>query len=116
MNEYPHRKEGPLTEREFRTLKLIAEGKTHREAGEITGLSTTHSANHMMWVKQKMGASTAAHACNIWGRAQGLLEAASLLEKDVTRNSSDPVDQHVNHVLNELAAYLRRTADRLLDG
>lgn len=46
---------GPLTAREFQVLRLVAEGKTTREAAELLGISAKTAESHRMRIMTKLG-------------------------------------------------------------
>lgn len=45
---------GPLTAREFQVLRLVAEGKTTREAAELLGISAKTAESHRMRIMAKL--------------------------------------------------------------
>ena len=62
-----------LSRREVEVLRLVAEGRSNREIGELLFISSNTAANHVRSILQKTGATNRAEAVAFAGR-RGLLE------------------------------------------
>jgi DNA-binding CsgD family transcriptional regulator len=62
-----------LSRREVEVLRLVADGRSNREIGELLFISSNTAANHVRAILQKTGAANRAEAVALAGR-QGLLQ------------------------------------------
>lgn len=96
-------KHGPLTARQERIIELISEGKRHRDITTRTGIPLNTVKHEMSVIVPKMGAETSAQACATYATAVAYRNAAAQILGTRVRNSDDPSDVHVNHVLEGIA-------------
>lgn len=109
-----YRTTGELSPIQVQTLKLLASGLDHREVAERIGRSRVSVTQNGGAIVAKMGARNTAHAVAIYSRYEAYHSAAAQLERARLPSPLGEAEEHVNHVLEGLAAALRATGDRLL--
>lgn len=105
---------GPLTDREFLVLKRVAEGETHGDIAESLELSRGYISEQMSSAVSKVGCHNSHQACSAFGRYTAYHAVAILVDRHKIKEPIDSIEDHVNHVLDGLAAELRATAARLI--
>lgn len=108
------RYDGPLTGLQRKILQGMSEGKTQGAiAGELN-LGRQWVTQNMGIAIIKMNVTNSWEACARWSTAQAYTKAARELEAGLIRKPQDPAEEHVNHVLADLAKlYRERAADML---
>lgn len=97
---------GPLTPRQKYILSRVARGHQHAEIGEELSLSRTAVAEDMRVVVAKLKVKNSAEAVMVYGRHIAYKGAARLLREGLIANPNGDVEEHVNHVLEDLAQEL----------
>lgn len=105
---------GPLTPLEFTVLKRVAEGETHGDIAESMERSRSHISEQMSVAVSKIGTHNSHQACSAYGRYTAYHAAADKILAYRIKGATDPTEEHVNHVLDNLAALLRGMAERLI--
>ena len=107
---------GPFTAVQKSVLMGLVQGKSQREIAKETGVRESYVSAELAIARQKLNCSTTAHAVSTMATALAYREAADVLEADVPRlrRNDDHVDEHVAHVLLDLAKILRDRAAALL--
>lgn len=119
-------KDGPLTERQIHILNHLRAGKRHEEIakawatvpggdGEPRTISVGVVKQECQIITAKFGASTVMQATSIWATAQAYRAVADNLDKHSRAHPQEDgvAEDHVNHVLMQLAELYRDRADRL---
>lgn len=101
---------GPLTPRQKYILSRVAQGHQHAEIGEELSLSRTAVAEDMRVVVAKLKVKNSAEAVMVYGRHIAYKGAARLLQEGLIANPNGDVEEHINHVLEDLAQELRTRA------
>ena len=108
-------KTGPLTDLQRDVLSLIAQGLTYERIAKLREINPG-TLRHMIVgsILPKMGVGSRSQAVALWGRAEGLREAAVLLKNGVVEHPINEAEVHVNHVLLNLAELLEQQANDLI--
>lgn len=106
--------DGPLTLREFNVLARVAEGETHAEIASSLNLSRGYISEQMTVAVSKVRAKSSHQACAVYGRYTAYRLAADRLVDVRIKEPLDGAEEHVNHVLDGMAADLRARAARLI--
>lgn len=114
MTYHGRRTTGPLNAVQVQILKLLADGLEHKEVAERVGQSRVSVSENVRTAAMKMDVSTSTAAVARYSRCQAYYGAADQVFRALVPNPNGPEDEHVNHVLEGLAAALRATGDRLL--
>lgn len=105
---------GPLNAVQVQILKLLADGLEHREVAERVGQSRVSVSENVRTAAMKMGVSTSTAAVARYSRCQAYYSASNQVTWALIPNPLGEAEEHVNRVLEGLAAELRATGDRLL--
>lgn len=105
---------GPLTELQMSIMTGLMQGKSNVRVGVEHGKGRTHTANIVAAAVAKMGCENSRQAIAMLATRNAYLEAAGLIEAGVIRGPLDGTEEHVNHVLVDLAQILRDRAAKLL--
>lgn len=106
-------KDGPLTERQTDIIERVMQGKRHREITQSSGIPVHIIKHEMANIIPKLGAKTSAQACASYATAMAYRNAAAQLLSGRVINPG-PEEEHVNHVLEDLAQLFRDWADQRL--
>lgn len=107
-------KDGSLTARQTTILNGLLAGKRHKQIAREIGTSLITVRQDVSILTTKMGCPTSGAATAQYATALAYREAAHLLLAWRTRDPIDETEEHVNHVLDDLAGILRERAELLL--
>lgn len=109
------RKDGPLSPLQKEILDLLIAGKRQNEIAEQMGFSTSYISAETLLAVTRMGMRTTTAAVARYRSYQTYRMTATLLmEKGIIPVPIDEAEVHVNHVLEGMAALIKRRAERLL--
>lgn len=96
-------------------IENLAKGRGHKELATELGVSRTAVTARLARIKDEQKVSTTAELLVRFGQRTAFLGAAeALLERRVSHNLGlTAEEQHVNHVLEGLAGYLRGRAQSI---
>lgn len=115
MSYEKRRRSGPLTERQRVILEGLSRGKRQQQIANELGVTASYISAEACVLVAKMGCTTTQGAAARYGSYRANLAAAELLlKRGVIAVPIDDTEIHVNHVIRDLAAELRRRAERLL--
>lgn len=114
MNKRTRVLKGPLNPRQREILKWVAAGLTHEATAQELHVTRVCVSENMRIIVAKLGTNNTAEAIGRWTESNALRGAAALLEGNRVQRPLDAVEEHVNHVLDELAQLLRQRADKLI--
>lgn len=106
---------GPLSERQIKILQLVGEGRTHAQIAELLG-TTRPTVSQIITgsIHPKMNVRKTNEAVARLFRAEGLNLAARKLWDGRIPQPCGEAEEHVNHVLDALAAELEALARKQL--
>lgn len=101
---------GPLTPRQTDIIELLAGGKRQKEAAAVMGVARSYISSELSIVTAKLSAGTGAEAVALYTRAKVWREVAARLRGGVIPQPLGNAEEHVNHVLEGIAAEYERAA------
>lgn len=116
VNEEPEHKirSGPLTPRQFEVLAAVSLGEPYQAIAHRMGKSRQVITNDVGFAAKKMGARSSREAVAKYATYLAYNRAAELLRTSKVPVPIDEAEEHVNHVLEGLAAILSERAAALL--
>lgn len=110
-----HRKQtGALTPVQLRIIQELHAGRTVTQQATQQGIKVQNLSTEMYLVRAKMGVATNAQAVARYACHRELLRVAGLLLRSRVSEPTDSAEEHVNHVLDDLAALFRGRAEGLM--
>ncbi len=109
-----NRTKGPLTERQMTILSRLADGERQREIAETLGCAPSYVSAEICLAVNKLGARTAQAAVARHSSYLAYAECAQVLLNNLVRDPIDEAEEHVNHVLRDIAAELHGAATRMM--
>lgn len=97
-------KDGPLTERQTRILELLQGGKRHKDITRLTGMGPTVVRQEAVNIINKLGSTTTAQAVSTYATATAYRNAGAQVLSVRIKDPVDATEEHVNHVLEGIAA------------
>lgn len=110
----PTNRYGRLTRRQELILSHVVAGNLQKNVAAQLELGFSTVRNECSSITRKLGASTFTQAATMWERAGAYRRSADLLLNARTTHPSDSAEEHVNHVLTNLAEILNERARRIL--
>lgn len=108
-------KTGPISPRQREILSLLAQGWTHKR---IASYLRVHPTAVTIMINRsilpKLGLTRSSEAVALYGKVQGLIQAAQHLKAALVPHPIGEAEEHVNHVLEAMAEELKAMAKRLL--
>lgn len=106
---------GPLNDIQKTLLKMVIEGKTYQEIGDVVGHTKSYVTNILSQiVYPKLGVKKATEAAALYSRYEAYLEVAERLRGGKFDQPMDGSEAEVNLILEGLANLYQRTARELL--
>ena len=105
---------GPLNHRQREILKHVADGKPHAWIAEELEVSRVCISENMRVIVCKLDVPNSQGAVALWSEYASHKRAAQLLERHLYAPPVDPVQRHVNHVLEGIARILHKHADSII--
>lgn len=110
-----HRKQtGALTPVQLRIIQELHAGRTMTQQATRDGIKVQNLSTEMYLVRAKMGVETNAQAVARYACHLELHKAADLLRQSKVSEPIDEAEEHVNHVLEDLAKLFTDRAERLM--
>lgn len=105
-------KDGPLTERQERILELLAKGDRHKQIASKLRVTIPVIRMETRVIVTKFGAQTTAQALAKYATGTAYRNAAAQVLSGRIAQPVDETEEHVNHVLEGIAALFRDWSDQ----
>jgi hypothetical protein len=94
-------------------IENLAKGRGHKELATELGVSRTAVTARLARIKDEQNVSTTAELLVRFGQRTAFLSAAEALLQSRLENPVGEAEEHVNHVMEGLAGYLRGRAQSI---
>lgn len=94
-------------------IENLAKGRGHKELATELGISRTAVTARLARIKDEQKVSTTAELLVRFGQRTAFLSASEALLQQRLENPDGEAEEHVNHVMEGLARYLRDRAQSI---